>query len=192
MKKTLIITILMMALPTVAYEANAKAVEYKVKKNSGIQTYYTHYAYSKKWLIECTRQTSGRKLGKPHCDLSPASGKIYPRSGIRGEANFGVNVRLERISLPKITFIPANMRANQSYSIKCLNTKYTGAYGSRRSSSAFKGTEAKDILDDMMEASGCALKFVNFGKGYMQGNMQTIGLTDAVEFANEWLEKYPN
>ena len=192
MRWTPTILFLIMGLPIISHNAGAKAIEYKVKKSPGIQTFYTHYAYSKKWLIECTRQTTGRKLGNPHCDLSPASGKIYHRTGIHGEANFGVNIRLELGSLPKIKFIPGNMRANQSYSIKCLKNKYTGAYGSRRTHSAFEGTEAEKILNDMMKAAGCDLKFVNFGKGYMQGNMQTIGLTDAVDFAKDWLLKYPS
>ena len=163
---------------------------YDVSESKGIRTYVTYRAISKQWGIECRTQTTGRKLGQNSCELEPLSGEIYPRTGIHKSAKNGIKIKLARSSFPQLYFFPSNMRSNSSYSIDCGKHSYNGGFGDRKTLPAFKGKEAKNIVEAMMEGNGCEAKFVNFGLGPISTWVQTNGLTDGIIFAENWLREH--
>ena len=81
---------------SVGLKAKASAEVYLRKEAPSIRTYVSDYAASKDWNIRCTRQTSGRTLGEPRCDLEPWQGSVYPRTGIRKGVSKGLAIETSK------------------------------------------------------------------------------------------------
>ena len=81
------------------------------------------------------------------------------------------------------------VRPGTPYSVECGDEEFSGIAPARgaRDEAAFEGRAAKRLLSEMMEANGCNFSYyVNGTSGATSGYQQTIGLTDAVNFAKQW------